>query len=124
MYEEFADMLVEFGIPLLVYLPANGEGGHLEHGTWVKDSETPPVEVSEPLVVPSKTSLYSMEVQHNAGGETQSYDAVWYSTMEAPKGTVVENKRTGRKYVVDHEQDYTDYSDVHEYDLKGVSNHD
>lgn len=82
MYEEFADMLVEFGIPILVYLPADGEGGHLEHGTWVKDPESPPVEVSEPLVVPSKTSLYSMEVQHNAGGETQSYDAVWYSTME------------------------------------------
>jgi len=119
----FADMLSEYGIPLVVYAPPTDENaGHIEHGTWVKD-DLEPVEVSEPLVVPSESTRYSMATQFGDGGQTQSFDAVWYSVMTVPDGTTVENKRSGIKYTVLHCNDYSDYSDVRMYELKGASNH-
>lgn len=125
MYEDFSDMLLDFGIPLLVYRPADGKAGHLEHGTWVSDPAPEPISVTEPLIVPSSSALQSDQIQYNTGGTTHQYDALWYSELAVTKGTKVKiDKDGGRTFHVNYERDYSDYSDVHCYELRGASNHD
>lgn len=124
MYEDFSDILDEFSIPLLVTLPdSEHPAGHTEHGAWVPDV-VPPTEVNEPLTPPSKTASYSAQEQFNEGGQTLSYDALWYSKLDVPNGTTVRiNKDHGRTFTVSNRQDYSDYSNVTVYELKGASNH-
>ncbi|MFC6202577.1 hypothetical protein ACFP1L_11955 [Lactiplantibacillus nangangensis] len=123
MNEDFSDMLAEFGIPLIVTLPdSDHPAGHIEHGTWVPDI-VPPTEVIEPLIVPSSSALQSEQVHYGEGGQTTSYDALWYSEFDVPNGTTVQNKRNNHVFKVNYQRDYSDYSDVHCYEMRGVNNH-
>jgi len=116
---EFADLLDEYAIPLVLYPKP---GGHNEHGAWVPDN-VEPVDIQAPLVPPTQASLKSGKLQYEEGGMVKSYDAVLYSTMNLEVGSKIENPRNSQTYEVGNMIDNFDYADTSIYGLKGVSNH-
>lgn len=131
---DFSDLLAEFAVPLEVYpLTSNSTssdkagdkqltGNYNEAGEYVTDSvkneDIEPLKLNEPFI---NDRAYLQELNYQDGGTVSDYDAVWYSSTLVPvHSRVVHN---GTVYTVEAISDYTDYSNVIEYQLKaGDSN--
>ncbi len=123
---DFSDLLEEFAVPLEVYPlasnPTSEESGDKQlNGHWdeagkyhvdsTKDVE--PLKINEPFI---NDRTYLQELSYNTGGTLSDYDAVWYSSHSVPvHSRVIHN---GIIYTVENVSDYTDYSNVIQYELK------
>lgn len=83
------------------------------------------VDVHEPILpynqgdMPSSSQQTTRQVLTDAG-TLETTDHVWYSTLVVPNGSRVYHN--GREYEVIACDDYSDYSNVHIYYLKGQTN--
>ena len=83
------------------------------------------VDVYEPIMpynqgdMPANSQQTSRQVLTDAG-TLETSDHVWYSLLEVPNGSRVYHN--GKEYEVIACDDYSDYSNVHIYYLKGQTN--
>jgi len=112
----FRELLDDFGIPLMIYVPVNGKTGHRDPdlGTWIKD-EPEPVDVIEPFIPASPNDFFT-----SSGGTVMEYDRQWFSTHSVPVKTQVKNTTSDEIFEVVNVEPWNDYSDVFIYELKAV----
>lgn len=119
MYINVAGMLSSYGTDITVYKPAQAERvGGFDFGPSFGDPE----KRHEP-VLPANTAK-SILASFVTGGQVEDYDLVWLSTGQYPLGTKVEAKTQGKTCKVVGIANYTDYSNLYVYELKGDSQHD
>lgn len=119
MYIDVSGMLSSYGTDITIYKPATAERvGGFTFGSGYGDPESR----HEP-VLPANTAK-SILAAYVSGGQVEDYDFVWLSTGNYPMGTKVDAKKQGQSCKVVGIANYTDYSDLYIYELKGDSQHD
>lgn len=119
MYIDVSGMLSSYGTDITVYKPVQAElVGGFDFGPAFGDPE----DRHEPVLPANKAK--SVLASFATGGQVEDYDFVWLSTGKYPMGTRVDAKTQGQSCKVVGIANYTDYSNLYVYELKGDSQHD
>lgn len=121
-YINVNDLLKDYGTKVRVW-SADDLKPRYEAGEEIKPelSDIKPDERNEP-VLPFSSSTSQLATLISGGTETQA-DLLWLSSGDYPINSVVEVPSQGSKYRVMSRSNYTDYSNLIVYQLKGDDLH-
>lgn len=121
LYIDVKKMLADYGTDITVYKPSSGGYKYIGGIRIPVDDDSEAEPRHEPVIpTSSRTSMLGTIL---AGGTQVTADLVWLSSGKYPVGTVVDVPTQGGKYRVVSFSNYTDYSNLIEYGLKGDDKH-
>lgn len=115
---KMTSLLKRKGVDIKVWSADRLKGGGVLDGVLVKltTASVEPELRHDPVIPYSTNSHLAM---FEPGGIQVNVDLLWFSTGVYPDNTVVEISSQGGQYKVMGSNNYTDYSDVLVYELKG-----
>lgn len=121
LFIDVKGMLANYGTDITIYAPNSGKYEYVGGIKVPLEDEGEPEQRHEPVIpASSRASMLGMIF---AGGTQVNADLVWLSSGKYPVGTVVDVPTQGGKYRVVSYSNYTDYSNLIEYALKGDNEH-
>lgn len=116
-YLDMSALIDMFGTKLTVL--ANSDDGEWQDGIWHK-TDSKEIDLYEPfLTFNTNSTLLSGQLMPAETGEFDTGKAYWFSENDYDMGTRV--KHNDELYRVTGKQNYSDYSNVLEYELKKES---